>query len=476
VTRNFARLAVVVLLVASTFAVASTGTVAASQGDLECAYEFEIFGNVYTLGQCEYTEPDYEAQSTASYSADSLANALVDDSDRLKNSIEAYRTLAYREAEAAFARSMANGSSKSDAQVAADEAVTKYVAGLLQNQHAAQTNGYASEIVALQQPDGVTVKDNTGDFRDWSVKSENVTVFPSSSESREISVSYIQSHHYNDNTTFKNATWNPELSVGTTSSFQVTYTSPDYNNDNFDSEIYLWENRWNEIKSIRGEVVNEISTFANNVNASEYENISPEDIPSPVTQATEFGQSYNDTGSSGYASALSAALGFSSDVGTTYHVELLADGTHYNGTLYADASAFPNSTIERGTVYDGANQTVWLNPNSGDEFGINQDYKVHNITLSDGNTTNSTEFSNYTRTSLDETAPIDTLNKWLELRKEAGVSGSGGVPLGNNMMLLLGGGLVLLAGYVYTKDDDGNGGGGTTVIGMGGGDDGSGGS
>jgi hypothetical protein len=452
---RFLRLTLVALLVASVFAVGATGTVAASDPGLECDVEIPspFSEGVFTLGECTYQEPSYDGQTSASFAIQNLDDRIQADYSRLNNSYEATRTMAYRIAESEFSKEMANGSSKTEPQAHADKEVREFVADTWENKFARRSNSYASVVVQATSLSGISI----GSFASYSGASySNRTIFAGTSQERTVNLTEIP---YGSSTPGRNWAYS-----GTTDSFTVTFSADSVDNVPVSPKMDDFVSLGDKYLSIYDEVSGEISTFSQNVSESEYDNLSASDIPSPITQATEFGQEWNDTGSSGYASALSASLGLSVDVGTTYHVELLDTGTHYNGTLYAEESQFPNNTIETETVYDGANQSVWLATTSGESFDIDTDYKVHGIELRDGNATNSTALSDYSRTSLNASAPIENLNDWMDLRQKAGTSGAaGGGLLGGNSLFIL----LALAGaalFLYAREqDDGNGGGGTTI-------------
>jgi hypothetical protein len=441
---DLARLALVVLLVASIFAVASTGTVAAEEPGIECQYEFDIMGNVYTLGQCERKNPSYDGQTNARYGATSLEDRISTDRTNLGNSIVATRTMAYRIAEAEFAREMANDSSKADAQTAANKAVTEFIVSELENKYITRSNSYVADVAQINSVAGADASFYSDSIS--GVGNKTIDIFPNTPGGKEnVSISVLDGSGPD--------AWVPFSGSPGQNTIEYTFDSSDVNSVSYSSQIPEMQSDFNSVKAIRGEVVNEIDSFSNNVNSSQFDELNASDIPSPLTQATEFGQEYNDTGSSGYASALLASLGIAdTDLGTTYHVELLDTGAHFNGTLYGDRADFPNATVTTNTTYDGANQTVFMIPDDGNKFDINSDYKVHGITTGDGTSLNSSEWSSYNRTSLDPDRSVQTLQEWINATQGLSDSGSGGGLFGGSTALGLGLGIVAILLFVGGRE------------------------
>jgi len=379
--KKLSRLAVVVLLLVSTFAVGATSTVAAEE-TLECDYEFEIFGNVYTLGSCDYEELDFDFQSSAWYSADRLFERWNEDLAREQNQYEATRTFAYRLAESEFAKEMADGSTKTEAQAHADAEVTKYLADTIENRFLQRNNDYVSTLANLHATDGVTVQFGTANWNE--IQYANYTVFPDSSESRTFNVSVGHVDDNSDALIFFDIYYNQG---GSQNDVNVKFSSDDYSTVGSTSVPTTgFENEIANYEAIRDQVVDEIQTFSDNVNESDFDDLNASDITSPITQATEFGQQYNDTGSTGYACALAASLGESCNVGTEYQ-NVSYNGENYTGTIYGDHDDL-NGSVDTNTTYNGSGKTVWLTTEDGEQVPLDGEFEVGQIELPDGNTTN----------------------------------------------------------------------------------------
>jgi hypothetical protein len=476
VTRKFARLALVAVLVASIFAVAATGTVAAYEDYGSCVDDRGAGWTLSCFVSHDSLQPldggdEIDSQQDAYYDMSALEDAAEASATTASNNVGETRTMAYRIWESEFARAMANGSDKSTASQKAQNAVGEYVAGKLETM-ANENNQFVNDLWETHNQSGVTVVTVAG-ANPQNIRYQNVTVFSGEDYQRSFNVSYVY-----DGTNDISWTATPST-VNNADSMSVQYSSENINDRTITTNITGYESAWSDIKSVVSEVNSESNAFAQNISSDQYENLSPSDIPSPLTQATEFGQDFNDTGSSGYASALLASHGFSvpENVSTTYEVCLYGSSdvapsynetcqNTYDGALFGD---FPNDEINTGTVYDGSGSAVWLVSDalSDRKKEIDGYFSVRSIELQNGNVTNSTGMNDYSYQSLNASEPLlsyqqyqDLLNRTEHL--EGGAAG-GGLLGGNSLLILLPLAGAALFLYAREQDDDGNGGGGTTI-------------
>jgi hypothetical protein len=398
-----------------------------------------------------------DSQSSAYYTAQSFGDRLETDHNSIKDGYEATRTMAYRVAETSFAEAMANGSDKVDAQLAADEAVSDYLGDVINDEFVRRNNAYVTSAAYINNQSGTDLSIGTSSPNPCCISNSTWEIWSNSAFNR----SYNVTEHNGGNS------WLPVSSQAGTS-ISVTFTSGDYSDLSFSSYQSEFSNQAQKYVDLRSEVVTEIGNFTSSVNKSQYENLSADEIVSPVNQALDWGQSYNDTGSTGYASALASSLGYAvNGTGTMYHVKMPASSsTWYNGTVYADEATIPNATITTGKVYNGSSTTAYVATSSGTTT-LDEDWKVVEITTRTGESLNATALSTWSTTTLNASAPLETLRKWQELKEEAEESSGGG---GLGAGLAGGVGIIALLGgaFLAMRDGDDKGGGGTVILGGGG--------
>jgi hypothetical protein len=400
-------------------------------------------GTAGTVIGKKYFSADSGNQGTAYYSAKSLENRIQTDYSTLNSSVEETRTMMYRVAETSFAEKMANGSSKATAKAYANNEVEDYLSGILEDEFYRRNNAYMSAAHAYNSASGVTF------FVESSTQASGTTnssvTLPNGNSTEMVSSNGINMF---------NLVFIQDWQIQTDNS-----DYPDYSFGGIPKEG--WKNLKNRYLSLETEVDSEITNFSNSVSKSQYENLSADEIVSPVNQALEWGESYNDTGSSGYASALASSLGYDvAETGTMYHVKMPDDSsTWYNGTVYADESTLPNQTIETGKIYNGSDTTAYVATSSGTTT-LNEDWKVVSIESRTGESLSKTNLSTWSRDSLNATAPLATLKEW---QKEVNTGGSGGGLFGGSSSSMLAIIAALLgAGFLLASrsGDDGNGGNG----------------
>jgi uncharacterized membrane protein YgcG len=430
-----------------------------------------VIGSTYFSESDEAIDDSGATQSAAYYTVQSFEDRIETNYKTLNSSYESTRTMAYRVGETSFAEAMANDSSKSEAQQAADQAVTEYLADTIEDEFVRRNNAYMSQVDALIAQNATSINAGyTGlSYRNW-------TIYSDTSEARtfNISTAYLGT---------SDQSWLPYQEITMSGSIEFSFEDAEF--DTIHMETYGPETQdlVDDYLNIRGEVVSEITNFSDSVNESQYENLSPDDVVSPVNQALEWGQSYNETGSSGYAAALASSLGYAvNGTGTMYHVKMPASSsTWYNGTVYADEGTIPGGTIETGTVYNGSDTTAYVATKSG-STELNDDWKVVSIESRTGETLNQTKLSTWSRDELNASDPLETLNEWKRLNQNVSDDGGdglfGGLLGGDGFLPFIPGGnlvhVLIVAGgaFLLSRRD---GGGGTFLMG-GGGSSGSGGS
>lgn len=390
-------------------------------------------GTAGTVIGAGYFDDDVDSQSQAYYSAQNLVDRTETDYKNLNSSLEETRTMAYRVAESEFAREMANDSTKSEAQTAADEAVTQYMVDVLEDEFVRRNNAYVSTIASIDDTEGVDVDTSSGggaaELSYWELE-----VYAGSSESRTFNVSSF------------GGSW--VEGDGDNPNYEIDFDDSDYETLGwYGYHLAEMKELWGDYEDIRAEVTDEIETFADEVDEEEFEDLDPDDITSPITQATEFGEDYNDTGTSGYAGAMAQSLGYdTSDIGTTYQVEMTPQsGNWYNGSVYADADTIDNATLEVGETYDGSEITAWVAlDGEAETVELDDEFHIHGIETQDGEEVNETELSTWSRQELDADAPTQTLQDWQDTVANASGLGSG----------LFGGGFFGGEGFLNAPFDD----------------------
>lgn len=386
-------------------AVAAGAAIAVSAG---------VAGTVIGSG---YFEEDVDGQSGAYYSAQSLSDRIEANYKNLNSSYEETRTMAYRVAEAEFAREMANDSTKSQAQAAADDAVADYVADTIDDEFVRRNNAYVAQVISISEANSTLVSSD-GDVVSGTTN-DTIDLMGDEYEYQQLTLGDAnpRSPVFND--------------FASLSALEAKFDSDDFDNvviqNHFDYDG-RYEDLVEDYEDIYHEVTDEIETFADEVDESDFDDLDPDDVTSPITQALEFGEDYNDTGTSGYAGAMAQSLGYdTADIGTTYQVEMTPhSGNWYNGSVYADADTIDNATLEVGETYDGANITAWVALDGDAEtVALDDDFKIHGIETQDGEQVNQTQLSTWSRQELDADAPTQALQDWQDTIANASALQSG---------------------------------------------------
>jgi hypothetical protein len=494
------RLFLIFVLVASVFAVASTGTVAAYQaGDYLTKSEkqdADLADGLYTelRDQCDSdgpfdfaavvfdaTNPCYvvrdavvETQTTGNYAADNIKTDAKADLNSASNYSEELLDDALDEAMKAYSKAVANGKDKSTAQLKADNAATEFVAMKMKNRLVGYNEKTLNRIQGLAEASGVTVKSYAYDSGQTQsvingTTTFNRTLFPQSNASLNFTFTALKGEKFGRN----HSLWygagsnsriydipNGELVAAYDSpstAAQVTYSSDDYNSKQIAVDQQKFMDTWRSYKNTRAEAVTEIENFGSSLSQSEYENLNASDVLDARQLAQNWGQKYNATNSSGYAAALAAQAGLSvsENLSTTYAVNYTAtDHIDHTGVIFGAPSAWDatNGSIETGYVYNGSAQSAFVLPTGAtSKVPLDQKYTVERIELRSGKIVNSTPMRDWStgnafvnlsqfRSNLD--AYQELMNQTAEL-PDSRASGGGLLGSGSTLVGLVLGILVL---------------------------------
>ncbi|MDZ7729917.1 MAG: hypothetical protein U5K37_01230 [Natrialbaceae archaeon] len=427
---------------------------------IKCGWEIGAgvkYVPTFGLG-CEYFDATLESQSSARFAALDLKNESDEDWERINNSLEAERTMAYRIAEAEFIREYKTNGSISDSNDVAKEAVTDYLAILEKNRLVLRSNRYLTKIAEMDQMDGVTVSYGNSNVEFEGMYNETQTLINGSNVNvahfeQSGTVNNIENHTYYSPNGYSHDVSNYanlEIAFDSGSLSTVALGDAGHYSD--------WTQLHTELRSIQSEVHNEMDTYANNVSAVDLQQVPDSRLVSPIAQATEFSTEYSTTGSTGFAQALASFHGLSINSSTTYTVEY--DGSTYQGTVFGASGDF-NGTIETNKTYDGQNLTAWMHVDGTTAtVDLDDDFVVTEIVLPNGNTTDSVELATWDMTELDETSPLDLYGQWVENHSAlmADNTGAGGclLCLGGDNTVLIGLGVAAI-GVVYVLGRSRNG-------------------
>lgn len=395
-----------------------------------------VGGFVAGYWSSSWTEASTETESAAYYGIQNQRAEIKSDLTGIQNSEPATKTMAYSVAEANFAEAMAAGKSKSVAQSEAEQAVSDYLASIQINEFAWRQNQITSSAATWQLMSGVSLYQNapgtpsptnptqytvnlvngsTTDIEAFHDDSGDMyTVIPPSS------IAAYSGNHANDEVF-------------------ATFDDPDLNDEKVldTSDLKDYATEWDDIELIRDEVVSEISKFAGNISASQYDNLSASDVVSPITEARKYSEKWRDTGNAGYAAGLAGNLGYAlNQTGTLYDINITGGGT-INGTLYADPGAL-NGTVESGKTYNTSGDLAYVvDKETGEERTLDSEFTIREITSEDGSKLDSADFTQkFDRRTLDPNEPLKRQTAYEKLRANLSLSdallGGGGGLFGDN--------------------------------------------
>jgi len=364
-------------------------------------------------------------QSTANFLNDQVSTRLDNGVTELNNLEDETEQTAYGIAQTEYAKAVANGTSKIDAKSQAQDAVEEYIVKRVHNQIVSEMNSRMVEIKGVGEAPGTTLRTYPAETK-ISHRTVNATIAPNwGNNSKKVKLEVFKDDSYYQNPVESRAILNIDVPSSEETEFvgyEVVYSDNGLSNEQISLPNGAWNSALANMTQLRNDLIGEISTFSSNLDQSQYEDLNASDILGPTERATRWGQEYNDTGSSGFAAALMAQAGYSTagNISTKYAINYTdTDTIDYTGVIYGTASAWDatNGSVETNYVYDGANQTAFLVPDSRDEeVQLNQDYEVESITLQSGKTVNSTDMiSRQTTEYLNASAFGDNLRGYQEL-------------------------------------------------------------
>jgi hypothetical protein len=395
-----------------------------------------------------------DSQQLASYQADNLETSAVQDAQDIANDEADIKERALGNAHRAFARSLANESNKAEARLAAEQAAVDTLVNEINNEIVQYNNEMINRAIGYDSTEGVSAYSTRPGSSSTNINYNGTftaTLKPWDDLNRTINITGVARLSENaDNPAFVLTSSDISISQDTLQShpalvdadiiykrqmdtIEVSYDSSDYNSDSIDIKESQVSATYNNLTALRGEIINEIDAFSSSLNQSQWDDLDADDILGP-TDWREWGQKYNQTGSSGYAAALASQAGYATaaNLSTTYAVNLTStDSVDYTGVIFGAPSAW-NSTdgeIRTNHVYDGANQTAFVLPSGQTEkVALDEDYRVGNIELMDGTSVNSTqmqdlatdEYLNSSSFGANVEAYQELLNQTEELEDDGG--------------------------------------------------------
>lgn len=386
------------------------------------------------------------------------------------NYLQDTESIAWQKAEAAIAEAYENGSTKSEAKVAAREAIKDYYSGrqanLLQNWNVqavsidyihdrAEQEGFTSGSASTW----VHVAENqNGNDRSFGGLTNVSRTLINGSTMNEVTYAagYVPEDFHIDSGT--------QSPSGSTESYEtVRVPAPDGSYERMDYVVFeQYKTRWNEISTKQQSLNSEVDAFVD-ATWQDYQdgNINSTDVISRTTLMFEYG-TRTANGSGNYYDMVGAAAGMGLDTpnlnGTGVMTMTIPDaGNSYEGLVFARNA--PNNTWVVGDTYDPANITgpVMFATTDGQLFEVDRPFTIDSATDTEGNERSEVQTTNYnykTANTSDLQGKYDRLlemTQELENRAEELESGGGGGGgLGdaspyNVVALLLAGGALIYA-------------------------------
>jgi hypothetical protein len=407
-----------------------------------------IGGYIYGEYSNDFFESSADSELSAAFSADSARETLIRVNKRMNVTNDRVETVAYTEAEAAFAQTLANNESIAKAQENAVTAVRDYIADAQENEIIVRNNEYVESWDRIMTQSGVSGYPSSGSVgdSDYAGTSSRQVQLVDGSEVQLDEVDFVNTGV-----------------VGSTG--QLSFLSPndgiklDFDDSGLDSRILVkkstldgMQERFNELENIEDQVTDDIGAFSSNVSESQFSDLDPSDVVSPVTAATQFDTAFESTENPEFAAALMENLGFdTSGLGTSVTVEI--NGTNRTGVIFADPGQFANDTINVSESFsDSDNIAAWLNTGNRTFDLSDVNWTVTEISTEDG-TMSRIILDDAAEADLDPQNPSERAERNQELLERLGLSssiggglfGGEGGPLGIPWLVwILGGGAILL--------------------------------
>jgi hypothetical protein len=466
--RRILSVALVVLLVVSSgFSPVGTA-LAAEQGDCSNLDDFVMF---LTLGavnaeDCsrqayvedavqEMKESDANQTEVDIYSAASgVKSGQQSWNGPMDNYLQDTDSVAWMKAEKAVAEAYKNGSTKSEAKVAAKEAIAGYYATKQLNL-IEQWNVSVSQTQTLREQaemeDGISefyvdVPNRTGTSSTtgetfiigWN-RTHSQTVSLVNGTTEDAAAVWVMSYnvdgdtwkHYQGdgsaNATVNTGTTNDIVAPNTVDTIPTNITTLRVNppNDNYDKQTVLnfteFKNRWDRIDSQNSALQNEADNFVEatwtdfddgSVNAS--------DVVSSHTAMFEYGvRSGNESEGLWRSTAALSMMGYDSpDLNKSGTMTVEYNNTNYTGVVLADSA--PGGTWDVGTSYDPStfDSPVFMATTEGKKVDFNANFTVVGMTAKDGTQINSTQTTKYVYKTSNTSELLALQEDLTELRQE----------------------------------------------------------
>lgn len=376
----------------------------------------------YVAGEftAEYTSANPESQLEAAFAANNMRTNSNTTSSIINGSTDEARLMAYSKAEATFAKSLAKNESLATAQTKAVEEVRDYLAQAQYNEIVVRNEQYLPSFMRIHENDGITVTD---------------TATTCSSLSGGGGADQLNSLETTTSTLVNGTTVDhgyinyDNCNAGVEGKFSLINGGPglraEVDDSDLDDRIVIssetmqrFSDSWTEFESIETEVVNEIDTFAQNVDPADYANLDPSDIVSPTTAATQFGDAYDETQNPQFAAALAEQLGLDTQANLTDSVTIDINGTNRTGVIYGDYDEL-GGNISVGDSYSDE-LAAWLETQNGTVDLSKYNWTVEKISDGDGGTKTTLELSRGSQPSLSADDPLKRIQIIRERRENLG--------------------------------------------------------
>ncbi|MGB9957444.1 hypothetical protein ACOZ4B_13800 [Haloferax prahovense] len=408
---------------------------------------------------------DYEniSKTDAYASALGIADASESYTTTTQNFLEDTRSVAWSKAKITIVNELNNGSTVSQAKLAANQTVDAYYSQVQRNV-IADWNSKTHTLDYLHTESGLVLgPDGSATIEEW----DNKTYTLSNGSSMT-----LRAMDYSTNGDYHTA---PPTSVmphstadpGINGLYIIKAKDPDSGSMTWilDGGQYatVLDDTYTQSNQIQSNVDQYVDDAYSLYQAGELET---GDLLDPTTIASQAATEYNSTGYYSFAAVQLASLGASGNINASHTIDT-GDGTTLNGTLYYTADDVPtsgwatgqtyNMTNFNGTFYmavqkqDG-NGTIVDLANYGETFTITQA-----VDTQTGEELNATQIETYTYDSTNASALKSELDRLRDLRAEYEQSLNGGGSSGGGLNTqLIGGALLVGAAAVLLIQREGN--------------------
>ncbi|ADE03515.1 hypothetical protein [Haloferax volcanii] len=398
---------------------------------------------------------DYEnvSKTDAYASALGIADASESYTTTTSNFLEDTRSVAWSKAKITIVNELNNGSTVSQAKVAANQTVAEYYTGVQRNV-IADWNAKTYTLGYLHTESGLALTpDGFSHITEWDNKT--YTLSDGSTQTlRAMDYSTNGDYHVAPETTIMpRSTADPGIT--TMGSIQAEDPSDGSTTHVLSAVAYaeILDNTYNQSNQIQANV----DEYADDAYA-QYQagDINTSDLLDPTTIASQAATDYNSTGYYSFAAVQLASLGASGDLNASHTIET-GDGTTLNGTLYYTGDDAPAGGWVTNETYTVSNfsGTFYVAAQQQDGNGSIVDLSTYeNFTIVDavntrtGESLNATQPETYIYDSTNASALADEIDRLRDLRAEyeqaGGSGGGGGIGIGTEDRLIIAGAIVAL--------------------------------